>query len=382
MNFLLIAAVGLLSFANGANDNFKGVATLWGADRTTYKRALAWATVFTFLGSLVAIWAGGGLAAKFSGAKLVGKEIYTQMPFLAAVALAAAGTVLLASRLGLPISTTHALTGALVGAGVTAAGFAHVKFAALASGVVLPLLFSPIVSLALTMAICPLIAKLATGRDCVCVDQPQSVVIAAPSTSATAVLIVPPAVRWAPATQCRTGVEAVRFSITDGVHWLSGAGISFARGLNDTPKITAVLLLAAASAVRLDYTLVAVAMAVGAALGAARVARTMSKKITPMAVPEAVGANLVAAALVTLASRFALPVSTTHVTSGGLFGIGLLRRREANWKQVRDILLSWVGTLPIGASLAAMFYLLLKQRLFTAVGFQFVVGLMFVSRHS
>jgi len=122
MNFLLIAAVGLLSFANGANDNFKGVATLWGADRTTYKRALAWATVFTFLGSLVAIWAGGGLAAKFSGAKLVGKEIYTQMPFLAAVALAAAGTVLLASRLGLPISTTHALTGALVGAGVTAAG--------------------------------------------------------------------------------------------------------------------------------------------------------------------------------------------------------------------------------------------------------------------
>src|SRR3989442_15267683 len=89
------------------------------------------------------------------------------------------------------------------------------------------------------MAICRLIAKLATARDCVCVDQPQSVVIAAPSTSATAVLIVPPAVRWAPATQCRTGVEAVRFSITDGVHWLSGAGISFARGLNDTPKITA-----------------------------------------------------------------------------------------------------------------------------------------------
>src|SRR2546427_4488528 len=248
MSFLLIAAGGLLSFADGANDNFKGVATLWGAGRTTYKRALAWATAFTFLGSLVVIWAGGGLAAKFSGAKLVGKEIYTQMPFLAAVALAAAGTVLLASRLGLPISTTHALTGALVGAGVTAAGFAHVKFAALASGVVLPLLFSPIVSLALTMAICPLIAKLATGRDCVCVDQPQSVVIAAPSTSATAVLIAPTAVRWAPATQCQTGVEAVRFSITDGVHWLSGAGISFARGLNDTPKKTAGLLVGSAGA--------------------------------------------------------------------------------------------------------------------------------------
>ncbi len=55
MAFLLIAAVALLSFANGANDNFKGVATLWGAGRTSYRRALAWATGFTFLGSLVAV---------------------------------------------------------------------------------------------------------------------------------------------------------------------------------------------------------------------------------------------------------------------------------------------------------------------------------------
>jgi PiT family inorganic phosphate transporter len=52
MQYLLIAAVALLSFANGANDNFKGVATLWGAGRTGYKRALAWATIFTFLGSI------------------------------------------------------------------------------------------------------------------------------------------------------------------------------------------------------------------------------------------------------------------------------------------------------------------------------------------
>ncbi len=55
MAFLLLAAVALLSFANGANDNFKEVATLWGAGRTSYRRALAWATGFTFLGSLVAV---------------------------------------------------------------------------------------------------------------------------------------------------------------------------------------------------------------------------------------------------------------------------------------------------------------------------------------
>ncbi len=72
-----------------------------------------------------------------------------------------------------------------------------------------------------------------------------------------------------------------------------------------------------------------------------------------MATPEAVGANLVAASLVALASFVALPVSTTHVTSGGLFGIGLLRRNEADWRRVREILLSWLATLPLGAALAA-----------------------------
>ncbi len=96
---MLIAAVALLSFANGANDNFKSVARLWVAGRTSYRRELAWATGFTFLGSLVAVWAASGLAAKSNGSKLLAPSVYTQMPFLAAVALAAAATVLLASRL-------------------------------------------------------------------------------------------------------------------------------------------------------------------------------------------------------------------------------------------------------------------------------------------
>ncbi len=361
MKFLLVAAVTLLSFANGANDNFKGVATLWGAGRTTYKRALGWATVFTFLGSLLALWVAGGLAAKFNGSRLVGKEIYTQMPFLAAVGLAAAATVLLSSRLGLPISTTHALAGALVGAGVTAAGFAHVEFAALASGVVVPLLFSPMAALGLTLAVYPLVTKLAGGRDCVCVDEPGTAQFALAGPGTARLMAAAPAVRWASATQCQTGAEAVRWSVSGGLHWLSGAGISFARGLNDTPKIAAVLLVAAVGSTKLEYALVAMAIAIGGMLGAARVARTMSREITPMATPEAVGANLVAATLVMLASRFVLPVSTTHVTSGSLFGIGLLRRREADWRRVRDILLSWVATVPIGAALAVLFYQLLRH---------------------
>ncbi len=172
------------------------------------------------------------------------------------------------------------------------------------------------------------------------------------------------AVRWASAAECQTGAEVTRWRISDALHWLSGAAISFARGLNDTPKITAVLLVLPVTGFatpKVNYLLVALAMAAGGLLGAERVARTMSKQITPMATPEATGANLVAATLVVLASRFALPVSTTHVTSGGLFGIGLLRREEANWRRVRDIVLSWLATLPLGAALAGGFYWLLSR---------------------
>src|SRR5882724_2898115 len=98
----------------------------------------------------------------------------------------------------------------------------------------------------------------------------------------------------------------------------------------------------------------------GQPLERSQVAHTMSKKITPMATREALTANLVAATLVTLASPFALPVSPTHVTSGGIFGIGLLRKEEANWGKVREILLAWVATLPLGAALAGAVFLSLN----------------------
>jgi PiT family inorganic phosphate transporter len=171
----------------------------------------------------------------------------------------------------------------------------------------------------------------------------------------------PPAVRWATAAECQAGEEVIRWSLTDALHWLSAAAISFARGLNDTPKIVAVLLVASAASLKMEFALVALAMALGGMLGAARVAQTMSKKIAPMAMPEATGANLVAAAVVTLASGWALPVSTTHVTSGSLFGIALLRRKQADWRRVRDILLSWLATLPLAAGAAVLFYWLLRR---------------------
>ena len=120
---LLILATIFLSYNNGANDNFKGVATLYGSSTLNFKNALIIATITTFLGSLFAIFLANGLIDSFSGKGLVPLEISGSIEFLISVALGAGITVLIATRLGFPISTTHSLVGGLLGAGIMAIGF-------------------------------------------------------------------------------------------------------------------------------------------------------------------------------------------------------------------------------------------------------------------
>lgn len=114
---IILIAVGCVAYANGANDNFKGVATLFGSGTTNYRGALFWATVTTFLGSITAVFLAGTLIKNFTGKGLVDDALVSSIDYGSAVALGAGLTVLLATRIGMPISTTHSLVGALVGAG-------------------------------------------------------------------------------------------------------------------------------------------------------------------------------------------------------------------------------------------------------------------------
>jgi len=110
MQLVAILITGItLAYANGANDNFKGVATLLGSGTTDRRRALIWATVTTLLGSMCAIWLAGELLARFSGKGIVPDSLTANPEFATAVAIGAGLTVLLATRLGMPISTTHSL---------------------------------------------------------------------------------------------------------------------------------------------------------------------------------------------------------------------------------------------------------------------------------
>lgn len=137
------------------------------------------------------------------------------------------------------------------------------------------------------------------------------------------------------------------------LHELSAGVVGFARGLNDTPKIAALVLAGGALGLRSAITMVALVMAAGGLLGARRVARTMSFRITTLNQGQAFTANVVAAGLVTLASPLGLPVSTTHITCGALFGIGTATG-EARWRTIGRILAAWVTTLPLAALLAAV----------------------------
>ena len=136
--------------------------------------------------------------------------------------------------------------------------------------------------------------------------------------------------------------------------------MSFARGLNDTPKIVALLLVVKALDVKWGMLGVALGMTVGGLLNSRRVAMTMSKKITPLTHGQGFAANLVTSVLVILASRFGMPVSTTHVSCGSLFGIGLMTR-QAHVRVISQIVLSWVLTLPVAAVLGAGLYWLFAR---------------------
>ncbi len=94
-------------------------------------------------------------------------------------------------------------------------------------------------------------------------------------------------------------------------------------------------------------------MAIGGLLGARRVAVTMSDRIVEMNHGQGFTANLVTAFLVTVASRLGIPVSTTHVSCGSLFGLGAVTG-TARWEMILGITLAWVVTLSVAALLAAV----------------------------
>ena len=364
---LLFIAACFLAYSNGANDNFKGVATLFGSGTTNYKRAINWATLTTLAGSIAAIFLAGELVKNFSGKGLVPNELIQNPIFAISIALGAALTVLLATKIGMPISTTHSLVGALFGAGVMAIG-ADFNFAKLGKTFLIPLIVSPLMAAVLSLIMYVVFRYFRkkmgiTKKSCLCISKTNN---ATTLSNADAIVSSGTTIE---ANHCKNGCldaydgrlfGASSQKVLDALHYLSAGIVSFARGLNDTPKIVGLLVIINAMDIKWGMIAVAITMAIGGLLNAKKVGITISKKITPMNSGQGFTANMITGLLVTTASVHGLPVSTTHVSVGSIFGIGTVTKK-ANVKMVSKILLSWLLTLPIAAIASGLLFLLLEQ---------------------
>jgi inorganic phosphate transporter, PiT family len=362
---ILFISTCFLAYANGANDNFKGVATLFGSGTTNYRRAIGWATITTFAGSVCSIFLAEKLLKNFAGKGLVPIEITSSPEFLAAVAMGAGLTVLLTALRGLPISTTHSLVGGLVGSGVMAVG-SQVNFYFLGKTFFIPLLVSPFIAVCLAFVVYWVFRSIRnqfgiTKEWCACVGETNEFVPVSAMPSEQAIKFHQTVdANIDTETNCQLhytnnflGINLQK--LLDIGHYISAGMVSFARGLNDTPKIVALLLAIQGLSIKLGMIAVAIGIAVGGLLNARRIAETMGKKITPMSHGQGFAANLVTGFMVIFASRLGVPVSTTHVSVGSLFGIGLITGKTDK-RVVSKILLSWILTLPVAAILSAISY--------------------------
>lgn len=365
LSILILPAVLFLALANGANDNFKGVATLYGSRTMGKRTALIWATITTLAGSMTAAWLATALMKLFSGKGLVPDALVSDSSFTLAVVLGAATTVWLAARRGIPISTTHALVGALTGAGVAATA-GHIHWQELIGGFLWPLLASPFIALALAAMLYRFVSHTRkhfgiSREHCICLANGRIVPAGANITQLQTTM---PELVIDDIEHCRR-IERYQGMVlglplqklVEALHIFSSGAVSFARGLNDTPKVVGVALVASSIDAQWLTFAAAGAMAIGGIIGSARIADTMGDRITEIEHGKGLIANLVTSFLVIIASKWGVPVSTTHVSTGAIFGIGS-DNTSTDWRLVRGIVFAWFATLPVAGMLAALVFIL------------------------
>ncbi len=360
MNIELLAVTGLvlvllLAWSNGANDISKGIATLVGNGCANARAAVLWGTLCTALGGLVALLWGAALIKTFSSAFLDSGFI-VDLRFIASTLVGAAGWVFIATRLGWPVSTTHALLGGVVGAVWAVAGFAGLEMDAVTRKALLPLLVSPLIAIGLCAGLLLLaryLARRVPGWTPGCCDVDawrQNPYVCEDSEETD--------------DNKRAGLSW-RGKIWIALHWFSSGLTSFARGLNDVPKIAAFLILIVSLSPGLGrqlgtgssgpIILVTLVMAAGSLLGGLRVLNVLAHRVAPLDASQGLTANVGTSMLVLLASPLGIPVSTTHVSTGSLLGVRWYDRvKPQQGDALKTILFAWLITLPVAAGLASM----------------------------
>jgi len=409
MIFLIIAVIfGLyMTWGIGANDVANVMGTSVGSGAITVTTAIIIAAIFEFLGAVVA---GGNVT------QTIRKGIIDPVPLegapeilvlgMLASLLAAAVWLMIASMRGWPVSTTHAIVGAVVGFAIAGIGLEAVNWPKIsqivASWVVSPVL-GGIFSFALMMSIRHLIlntpnpfaaakrwgpvyvflvgfvitlVSLFKGLKHLDIELSIQMSFLVAAIMGAAVGLI----GWALIRRVKVDEEADKefhYASVEKVFvpmmLFTACGMAFAHGSNDVangvgPMAAVVGLVQSggevsqSSALPLWILLVGgFGIVVGLATYGYKVMRTIGSKITELTPTRGFCATMAAAMTVVLASRTGMPVSTTHIAVGGVIGVGMARGIGAlDLRVIGGIIMSWITTLPVAGALSALFYFILR----------------------
>ena len=321
MNLIILGLIGvhLLAFMNGANDVSKTIASLVGSGLTNPRRAIIFGAAFNTLGGLAALFIAYKLANTFTSG-IVQADI--TLLFAISVIGGAIAWLFIATLFKLPVSTTHSITGSLAILGFIIFGADGVVWPSFVKKVIIPLALTPLIAFVVAIVVGGVLMMIRGGH-----------------------------------------------RVMDKLHWVSAAAASFARGLQDTPKIVALsTIFMMTIGVNLDkpfstlywsYLCVALAMGLGCLLWGMGVTKRLAYDITPMRHKDAFAANAVTSTLVILGAVLGLSMSTTHVSTLAITGTGAVRDvKSVQWKTLLGIIGSWIITLPLsGLCAAAIYYL-------------------------
>jgi inorganic phosphate transporter, PiT family len=319
---ILAALVGIalvFDFLNGRNDAANSIATIVSTRVLAPRYAVAWAAFFNFVAFLVF----GLNVASTVGKGIISPAAISDQVIFGALIGAISWNVT-AGYLGIPSSSSHALIGGLIGAGVAHAGGGAIVWNGVGK-TVFAIVLSPMTGLVLALLI---------------------------------VLIV----SWAFVRAAPARVEA----LFRRVQFLTASLYSLGHGGNDAQKTMGIIaaLLAAhgqlPGAFHIPLWVVLscnAAMALGTLLGGWRIVRTMGSRITHLTPVQGVCAETAGSITLFMATGLGIPVSTTHTITGAILGVGAARRASAvRWNVAQRIVIAWFITMPAAALVAAIFY--------------------------
>ena len=325
----LIAVALAFDFLNGLHDAANSIATVVGTRLLSPAAAVGFAAFFNFAAYFLALqWPQLHKVADTIGKGLIDKDLVTPSVVFGALVGAMFWNIVTWLK-GIPSSSSHALVGGIIGAGVTHAGMSGIQWTGL-NKTLIAIVLSPTLGLILTMAI-----MLVTS--------------------------------WLGVRASARGAERT----FRGLHLVSAGAYSLGHGLNDAQKTMGIIsvLLYSTGYLHGEFHVphwVAlscyVAIGLGTLSGGWRIIETMGTRITKLSQHQGFSASAGGSVMLFAASYFGIPVSTTHTITGCVIGAGAARRASAvNWGIARNVMVAWVITIPASAAVAALFYLMVAQ---------------------